>query len=125
MHGVVLALTKEFTRTECVSLLKTITTNLQNQINQPGQPTHQTQLSENLKILNSLLISSPVDKFSTAWQEALEELNVAEEFGLKLKNKINKIFSENQITPNIALEKITEISDELSGTQTNLENYVK
>lgn len=107
-----------------MSLIQQATQSLQNQINQPQQPSHQQQLSNHLTKLYNSLDASPVDGFSPAWRDALEELGVADQFGSRLQESVRDIFEKNQITPQTALQELQEIQKDLSNTESNLSGLV-
>jgi len=120
LHIIAKALKKELARVGSVSLVNQAVQTLQNQINQPQQPNHQQQLSKHLKNLYKKLEESPVDGFSPAWRDAMQELRVSEEFGEKLEARVRGIFERNQITPQTALEEMKKLHEDLSNTETQL-----
>ncbi|SFD82872.1 hypothetical protein SAMN05660831_02408 [Thiohalospira halophila DSM 15071] len=124
LHIIAKALKKEMARVESVSLINQAVQALQNQINQPQQPNHQQQLSNHLTNLYNRLEGSPVDGFSPAWRDAMEELGVSGEFGKKLEARVRSIFERNQITPQTALEEMKDLHEDLSGTETQLSALV-
>jgi len=124
IHVIARDLLKELKRTSATSLLQQATQSLQQRINQPQQPNHQQQLTNHLTNLYNKLDSSPIDDYSPAWRDAMHELGVSEEFGSKLEEKIRDIFERNQITPQSALEELTKIHEEISGTESNLTSLV-
>ncbi len=124
LHIIAKALNKEMARVGSVSLVNQAMQALQNQINQPQQPNHQQQLSNHLTNLYKKLEDSPVDDFSPAWRDAMEELSVSEEFGEKLEARVRGIFERNQITPQTALEEMKKLHENLSGTETQLTGLV-
>lgn len=111
-------------RVGSVSLINQAVQALQNQINQPQQPNHQQQLSNHLTNLYNKLEGSPVDDFSPAWRDAMEELGVSVEFGEQLEARVRGIFERNQITPQTALEELKKLHEDLSGTETQLTGLV-
>lgn len=124
LHIIAKALKKEMARVGSVSLVQQAVQALQNQINQPQQPNHQQQLSTHLTNLYKKLEGSPVDDFSPAWRDAMEELHVSEEFGEKLEARVRGIFEQNQITPQTALEEMKKLYEDLSGTESQLTGLV-
>lgn len=118
------ALKDELVRTQAVSLIQQAVSALQNQVSQPQNPNHQQQLSSFLAKLYKKLQDSPVEEFSPAWRDAMDELNVAHEFGHQLQDNIRSIFERNQITPQTALDELKYISAEISKTQQHLEELV-
>lgn len=120
LHVIAKALQKEMARASSVDLINQAMQALQNQISQPQQPNHQQQLSSHLTNLYNKLEGSPVDDYSPAWRDAMEELGVSDEFGARLEKKVRGIFERNQITPQTALEELKRIHEQISGTQREL-----
>ena len=113
LHIITKALKNEMARVGVVSLVNQAVQALQQQVNQPQQPNHQQQLSGHLTNLYQKLEGSPVDDFSPAWRDAMEELGVADEFGQKLEARVRGIFERNQITPQTALEEMKKLHEDL------------
>lgn len=124
LHIITKALVQELRRTDSVSLMQQAIQSLQNQINQPQQPSYQQQLSNHLSNLYSNLDSSPVDGFSPAWRDALEELGIADQFGARLQESVRDIFEKNQITPQTAFQELQKIHKDISDTESNLSGLV-
>lgn len=124
LHIIAKALKKEMARTGSVALLAQAMQALQSQINQPQQPTHQQQLTKNLENLYRILERSPVDDFSPAWRDVMDELGVSNEFGSDLAARVRGIFERNQITPQTALDELKKIQEEISGTEGHLAGLV-
>jgi len=124
LHIIARDLLTELGRVDVVSLLEKVIQALQQQINQPQQPNHQQQLSLHLTSLYDKLGSSPVEDYSPAWRDAMDELGVREEFGSKLEEKIKCIFESNKVTLQSALEELTEVHKEISNTETYLTGLI-
>lgn len=124
LHVLARELSKELKRTGSVSLLQQAVKFLQQQISQPQQPNHQQQLTSSLTNLYNKLEPSPIDDYSPAWRDAMEELGVYEGFGSKLAERVRDIFEKNQITPQSALEELTKIHQEISATESNLTGLI-
>ena len=107
-------------RVGIVNLIDQAVQALQNQINQPQQPNHQQQLTNNLTKAYAMLQDSPIDEFSPAWRDAMSELGVSDEFGARLEARVRGIFERNQITPQTALEELKKLQQELSDTENHL-----
>jgi hypothetical protein len=52
----------------------------------------------------------PLNSFSPAWRQALEELGAAELLGERLRARIETIFERNEITPSAAADEIEPIA---------------
>jgi len=124
LHIIAKALRKELTRVGAVALINQAIQALQNQIKQPQQPNHQQQLSSHLTSLYQKLEESPVNDFSPAWCDAMDELGVSNEFGARLEARLRGIFERNQITLQTALEELKKLHEDISGTETHLAGLV-
>ena len=124
LHLIAKDLLSELKRVGTVSLIQQAIQSLQQHISQPQQPSHQQQLTAHLNNLYQKLEDSPVDDYSPAWRDAMEELRVSDEFGSKLEKRIKDIFERNQITPQSALEELQKIHQEITGTENNLTGLV-
>lgn len=97
---------------------------LQNVITQPQQPQHQTNLSNQLTALKEALFKSLVNDLSPAWYQVLVELEVNDVLGDNLYQKIEKILSQNQITPAKAKQELDTYFSKLNTKMTGFKNIV-
>jgi len=125
LHVIAKALRQELRRCGTVSALQQGISALEQLVRQPQQPHHQQQLSKSLTQLYKKLENSPVDEYSPAWREAMNELSVSGEFGIVLKETIESIIERNQITYQVALEELKEIHQEIQKTESNLNGLVQ
>lgn len=109
LHAIGLALRDDLSRFSMASHLQSLVSALQNQINQPGQPQYQQQVSQSCETLNAALKSSEVNNFSPTWMQVLEEIGAAELLGMQLDERVTEIFSRNQITPSVAHQELHAI----------------
>ncbi|WP_179349772.1 hypothetical protein [Winogradskyella pacifica] len=101
-----------------VTLLQQVRDHLQNQVSQPNQPAHQTNLVSALNKLYETLANSEYNNYSPSWKEIIEEISENVLFGIPLKKEIKEILSSNAITPAKALEDIKSIFNNLQAFQT-------
>ncbi|MCI5146760.1 MAG: hypothetical protein D3923_14850 [Candidatus Electrothrix sp. AR3] len=94
-----LDLSSENTTKKIIPTFQSVIKNLQNIINQPQQPQHQTTLTENLNNLYAALDNSLVNELSPAWYQLLIDLKIDDMFGNNLIERIKKIIATNNITP--------------------------
>lgn len=97
---------------------------LQNVINQPQQPQHQTNLTNQINALKDALSKSLVNDLSPAWYQVLVELNISEIMGNKLSDKVDAILSKNQITPSNAKNELNKLFTKLNDKITGFTNIV-
>ena len=127
LHIIAKALKEEMARTGSVNLLGTVIQTLEREVNESRQQQQQqlqSQLSEALKNLYTRLKESPVDNYSPAWRDALEEIGVSDQFGAILEKRVRSIFERNKITPQSALEELKQLRAQIASTQSSLEGLV-
>ena len=124
LHAIAFEVKTDIEQAQIVQLLQQLVSHLQNIVNQPQQPSHQQNLSKVRKSLIEKLSQSRVNEFSPAWTQALEEIDLSEYVGNNLAERINSIFAENQITPQVALEELQQLHTKVSEISTNLSNLI-
>ncbi|WP_287373163.1 hypothetical protein [Prosthecochloris sp.] len=126
LHIIAKTLKNEMARTGSVNLLGTVVQTLEREVNDPRQQQQQlqNQRSEALKTLYTRLKESPVDNYSPAWRDALEEIGVSDQFGAILEKRVRGIFERNKITLQSALEELKQLRAKIASTQSNLETLV-
>ena len=107
-----------------VAKFQNILNTLQNVIAQPQQPQHQKNLANQLNELKGALATSLVDKLSPAWYQVLVELQIENILGVKLIERIDNIFSKNQITPANAKTELDKIFTTLNQKMNGFTNIV-
>ena len=124
LHAIALALKDDLSLSSVPSHLKQLVSALQNQINQPGQPAYQQQVSQFYDALRTALESSEVNAFSPTWLQVLEEIGAADLLGVELHDRVNEIFSRNQITPSVALQELQAIFGEIQALSTSIDQML-
>ena len=114
LHAIILSIKSEIDSIGIVSHLAQLTAHLQNVVSQPQQPTHQTKVAAAREEINTGLTSAASNDYSPAWRQTVSELGIDDLLGLRLKERIDAIFLQNQITPQVALKKIREIEQSLN-----------
>src|SRR6266705_4924119 len=120
LHAIANAIRNDLQTTKAINLLQQLSKALQNQINSPQEPTHQTQVAATLKELTQALETAPSNEFPPTWKQALEELGGADLFGSALASEIRELFSRNQITPAVAQEELDAITKRLESFQESI-----
>lgn len=113
LHAIASELRKDLDKTSTVSLLQQLVTSLSNQISQPQQPQFQQQTSQHLTQLVDKLEDASVNQFSPTWRQVMDEIGATEITGKNLAEKIQTIFSRNQITPSVALQDLQELLNQV------------
>lgn len=110
-HAIVIALLEEVQASEYPHLLEQLASGLKSAVQDPNQPDPQQQVSQIRGNLDSILREAPSNDFSPAWRDALKELGVAVLVGNALADRLEDIFSRNEITPSAAAEEIGDIQE--------------
>ncbi len=124
LHAIAFEIKADIEQLQVVQLLQELTTYLQNMVNQPQQPSHQQNLSNVRNNLIENLSKSRINSFSPAWSQAIEEIGLSEYLGANLSNKINAIFNENRITPQVAQQEILKLHTKETEILTNLTSLI-
>ena len=124
LHAIALALRDDLSRSNVPSHLQQLVSALQNQINQPGQPVYQQQVSQFYEALRGALESSEVNAFSPTWLQVLDEIGASPLLGLELDERVTEIFSRNQITPSVALQELQTILTEIQALSSSIDQML-
>jgi len=124
LHAIARALREDIEQTNAPDLLHQLAGALQQQVANPSDPNLQQQVSSLRQQLDEALAQAPSSSFSPAWQQALEELGIADLFGEGLRAAVQEVFERNQITPAAAAEELTKLSGRLAQINTDLEGLM-
>ena len=122
LYALVSALLEDHNETQITSRLKDLAAHLENLVNSPADATHQQGVSETLASIRESLENAPSKEFDEDRIDMMHEMELEHEYGDALLEEINNIFSENQITPSLALERVNELHSNLTINETNFEN---
>ena len=125
LHAIVNALRDEMTAAETAPLLQQLGDNLQQAVASPDAPGPQQEVANIRTQLNKRLAQAPSNDFSPAWREALDELGVADLLGEGLRERIEEIFTRNEITPSAAVSELDPLVERVQQLQSALENVHK
>lgn len=121
LHAIVIALKSEVEQRNTVQSMNAMVEGLRAVVQQSTQATQQN-LSSRLKALYAALSDTPGDRFSPTWRQILSEIGGGDLFGKSLKERIESILAENQITPAVALQELEQVSEKLGNFVTALED---
>jgi len=124
LHKILIDLDQEIKTEKLPTLIQQARNHLQNQVNQPNQPGHQTNFVSALKKLYKVLESSNYNDFSPSWKEIIDEISGGIKFGIPLKEEFESILASNTITPAKALEDFNRILTDLQTFQTAIQNIL-
>ena len=124
LHRVIFDFNKDIQNTNIIALLQEVRDNLQNVINQPNQPTYQTNLVSSLDSLYKGLLKSKYNNYTPMFKETISEISGNINLGSELKHQIENIFATNTITPAKALEDINLIISNTNELQAGITNTI-
>lgn len=113
LHAIASALQADISKSAVLSNLQQLISMLSNQVSQPNQPQYQQQTSQFLLALVEGLRTAAVNQFSPTWQQALQEIGAWQLLGNPLAERVEEIFSRNQITPSVAQQELQALFSEL------------
>ncbi|MCL6272540.1 hypothetical protein M3P19_00885 [Muricauda sp. 2012CJ35-5] len=120
LHRVLIDLKNDLQIEKTVALLLSVNNNLQKQVNQPNQPTHQSNLAKSLKDLYKSLENSAYNTYPPGWKAVITQISQGTNLGIELKNEIENVITSNKIVPTIAHEQIKTIYNNLSRFMTGI-----
>jgi hypothetical protein len=121
LHAIAVALRQEMHDRKTLDHLQNLVTYLQDVAQQSNTSTQQ-DLSNGLTNFYEAVTNPPSDAFTPAWRQILVEMGGAELFGKLLKQRVEKIIAENQMTPVVAHEKLQTIHGELTAFMAGLDS---
>ena len=132
LHAIALALHNEMVSTGIVGKMENLRASLDEVIQLQGQPPYQRgnssalqeALADNRKSVYSALSKTDTDSFSPAWRQQLTEIGGDGLFGVALKDTVEKIFQENQMTPAVALKGLEQLKGQLESFQKALDQII-
>lgn len=124
LHIIAKSIRQDLTKTNQHQVLQNIITSLQNRINQPQQPQYDQEVSQHLTTLYQSLDTATSNDFSPTWKQLIDEIEATDILGLRLKERIEGIFSRNQITQAVALQELQEINNKIQNLQTALDQII-
>src|ERR1044072_5654419 len=107
LHAIAKAIRDDLRITSAVNLLEQLSKALQNQVNNPQEPSFQKQVADTLSQLIAKLENASSNTFPPTWKQEIEELTAEFLFGVVLGDRIRKILTRNKIPPAVAVQEIT------------------
>jgi hypothetical protein len=112
LHAVVAALRQEMHTRTTLDHFQNLVAYLQ-AVSQQSNTSTQQNLANGLTNFYAAVTDTPSDAFTPAWRQILVEMGGAGLFGKPLKQRVEKIIAENQMTPAVAHQKLQPVLEEL------------
>src|SRR6266704_367002 len=104
LHAIALALREEMRSWTVTAKMQSMVEALRAVVQSSNASTQQN-LASSLTALYATITDTASDKFSPAWRQILSEIGGEDLFGWRLKERIENILAQNQITPAVALQE--------------------
>ena len=78
LHAIAKVIRQDLRETNSEEILRQLGTALQNQVNQPQQPSHQNQVAQHLNKLTGALEGAPTNKFPPTWRQVVDKISAIE-----------------------------------------------
>jgi len=112
LHSIALALRQELSSKNTISTLESLVSALQ-AIVQSSNTNTQQNLVNSRDGFYAVVTNTPTDSFTPAWRQILNEMGGEELFGKNLKQGVQQILADNQMTPGVAHQQIQAILTKL------------
>ncbi len=123
LHIVARTLKIELTDRQIIISLQNLVNALQQIVQQNNQSTQQNLVSSRDSFYKAVT-DTPSDAFTPAWRQILIEMGGDDLFGKNLKQWVEKILAENQMTPGVAQQKLAESLDRLQKFSAALDQLI-
>src|SRR5437660_2499050 len=123
LHIVALTLRKELTERNLVERLQSLVSACQ-AIGQQSNATTQQNLVSARDNFYMAVTGTPSDSFTPAWRQILVEIGGEQLFGKNLKQRVQQILADNQMTPLVAYQSLQEILTKLEAFKHALDRLV-
>ena len=114
LHAIADAIYEEMAAQDTSTRFTELRDALRQSVNEPGNGGPQQRVSDLRRQLDDTLSDAPSNRFSPAWREALEEMDIASLVGQQLRDRIEAIFERNNITPSTAADELDPIVDQVT-----------
>src|ERR1051326_5903055 len=102
LHAIAKAIRDDLRITSAVNLLEQLSKALQNQVNNPQEPSFQKQVADTLSQLIAKLENASSNPSPPPGKQEVEEPKGISLFGCVLRRRTRKILTRTQITPAVA-----------------------
>ena len=123
LHIVALTLSQELTEQNVISTLQTLVNSLQSIVQSNNANTQQNLVSSR-DAFYVAVTDTPSDSFTPAWRQILVEMDGEELFGKNLKQRVQQILADNQMTPGVAQQQLEEILSKLQAFKKALDQLL-
>jgi hypothetical protein len=123
LHVVALTLSKELTEKTVIGTLQNLVNSLQTIVQSNNASTQQNLVSSR-EAFYVAVTNTASDSFTPAWRQILIEMGGEELFGKNLKQRVQQILADNQMTPGVAQQQLGEILTKLQAFKSALDQLV-
>jgi hypothetical protein len=112
LHSITLALRQELSSKSTIETLEALVTALEEIVESSDASTQQALVSSRDSFY-AAVTNTPSDSFTPAWRQILIEMGGEELFGRNLKQWVQQILADNQMTPGVAHQQLQAILTKL------------
>ncbi len=123
LHAIAAALRQEVHERNTLDQLQNLVNYLQ-AVSQQSNTSTQQNLSTGLRTFYAAVTDTPSDTFTPAWRRILDEIDGTRLFGQPLKQRVEKIIADNQMTPAVAFQELQSVLQELREFVTALDSTI-
>jgi hypothetical protein len=123
LHIVARTLSQELNGQNVVGALQNLVNSLQGIVQSSNANTQQTLVSSR-DAFYVAVTDTLSDSFTPAWRQILVEMGGEELFGKNLKQRVQQILADNQMTPGVAQQQLGEILSKLQAFKKALEQMI-
>jgi len=124
LHAIAQAVRADLNATAALNGVRALRDALTQQLSAPSDPAPQQALSEAFQRLSVALTDAPSNRFSPAWRQVLDELDISPLLGRDLLDRVQATLQRNQITVAIAAQDMEALTGELDELTTDLDQLL-
>lgn len=115
LHKIVNTLKTDIEQSKLMEVFGTLVSHLSQLSSEPGNATHQTNVSSSRKTLLLLLLDFPTSDYPPSWRHTLEEIGLGWFVAANLVESVNDAFEDAEIAPAAAQTALQDILSVLQG----------
>lgn len=123
LHIVARTLQQELSKRNVTATLQNLVDSLQS-ITQRNDSNSQSAVVTSRDAFYAAVTDTPSDSFTPAWRQILKEMGGEALFGSKLKQQVQQILADNQMTPGVAHERLKDILAQLEAFKLALDQMI-
>src|SRR5437763_382106 len=120
LHAIAAAVLDDLQETNVVGHLEQLVDTFSNYATSPQEASYQVSIRELRSQIANLLTRSKANAFSPVWNQVLESIGARELLAEPLRERIEAIFEQNEITPAVAKQELELVLKDLQKLESTL-----